>query len=422
MPYYKFQPNEIFYNTVKTHPSVKFHIYSGSIYYNDEPVQVASRQENPADQKREVLHLSSSFDKRRSLGGVSLYELNVDRLESDMIYSFKGKDSDGVSFSTVSTSSYMEASIGNIYKLKYPLSASIKSDFFDLSKFNSLRLKALKNTMNHYTFLSEHYAFKSEDYHSHNRDFNGLSNLGPHCRLISIPSIFYGSEIKKGTIDLKYYITGTLAGRVQDINRNGELIRTYPVDSALYGKVAGVTLYKEGFLILTGNLATSTNDVSGDNSIRDYYDLGVNTRPRWVYFGHTGSFDPTDGAYGLPIAPSSSFSIEFSGTHNIPTMTALAHAPRGELNFSSNPTYVEYGYATGSATTSSVLYRESLKKAKNIISSSYPDPAAEYQPQTYISKIGIYDKYRNLIAVAKLANPVRKREIDDYTFKLKLDI
>ena len=41
---------------------------------------------------------------------------------------------------------------------------------------------------------------------------------------------------------------------------------------------------------------------------------------------------------------------------------------------------------------------------------------------TYISSIGVYDKDRNLIAVAKLANPVRKLESEDFTFKLKLDI
>tara|TARA_R100001509_G_scaffold73906_1_gene41227 strand:+ start:176 stop:304 length:129 start_codon:yes stop_codon:yes gene_type:complete len=41
---------------------------------------------------------------------------------------------------------------------------------------------------------------------------------------------------------------------------------------------------------------------------------------------------------------------------------------------------------------------------------------------TYISSIGIYDKDQNLIAVAKVANPIRKLESEDYTFKLKLDI
>ena len=52
----------------------------------------------------------------------------------------------------------------------------------------------------------------------------------------------------------------------------------------------------------------------------------------------------------------------------------------------------------------------------------YNDPTASFQKQTYISRVAIYDEDKNLIAIAKLATPVRKRETDSYTFKLKLDI
>ena len=45
-----------------------------------------------------------------------------------------------------------------------------------------------------------------------------------------------------------------------------------------------------------------------------------------------------------------------------------------------------------------------------------------FKKQTYISKVGIYDDQRRLIGIAKLANPVRKTEDREYTFKLKLDI
>jgi len=40
----------------------------------------------------------------------------------------------------------------------------------------------------------------------------------------------------------------------------------------------------------------------------------------------------------------------------------------------------------------------------------------------YVSRIGIYDKNKNLIGVATLSNPVLKKEDQDYSFKLKLDI
>jgi hypothetical protein len=35
--------------------------------------------------------------------------------------------------------------------------------------------------------------------------------------------------------------------------------------------------------------------------------------------------------------------------------------------------------------------------------------------------VGIYDKDKNLIAIASLANPVKKTEKRDFMFKLRLD-
>jgi hypothetical protein len=45
-----------------------------------------------------------------------------------------------------------------------------------------------------------------------------------------------------------------------------------------------------------------------------------------------------------------------------------------------------------------------------------------FKRQTFITKIGIYDKEKNLIAIANMARAVKKTEDRDLTFKLKLDI
>jgi hypothetical protein len=52
----------------------------------------------------------------------------------------------------------------------------------------------------------------------------------------------------------------------------------------------------------------------------------------------------------------------------------------------------------------------------------YNNDTGSFRKETYISKIGIYDDQKNLIGIAKMATPVRKRENDQFTFKLKLDI
>ena len=107
----------------------------------------------------------------------------------------------------------------------------------------------------------------------------------------------------------------------------------------------------------------------------------------------------------------------------ISNLTLLSHANRGELNYSNNPTFISSSSAAQALTTGSLFYKEHPERViKNIVSSSFTQTTGSFEKITYITKIGIYDEYKNLIAVANLANPVRKREKDSFTFKLKMDL
>ena len=59
---------------------------------------------------------------------------------------------------------------------------------------------------------------------------------------------------------------------------------------------------------------------------------------------------------------------------------------------------------------------------KNTIQKPYCNYEENFEKQTFLSKMGIYDKDHNLIALVKMANPVRKKESDEMSFKLKLDL
>ena len=100
----------------------------------------------------------------------------------------------------------------------------------------------------------------------------------------------------------------------------------------------------------------------------------------------------------------------------------LANANRGELNYTNNPTYIEYGQVAYNPVTSSTFFGEQALNIKNIHSASYTDPTGSLKKTTYITKIGIYDENKKLIGVASVAKPVKKTEERDLTFKLKLDI
>ena len=103
-------------------------------------------------------------------------------------------------------------------------------------------------------------------------------------------------------------------------------------------------------------------------------------------------------------------------------MTMFAHARRGEVNYSNNPTFLEYGQEKLFFTSSNVYEQTSSIKIKNTVSSSYGDYNESFKKQVYISKIGIYDENKNLIAVASVSNPILKREDQDISFKMKLDV
>ena len=102
----------------------------------------------------------------------------------------------------------------------------------------------------------------------------------------------------------------------------------------------------------------------------------------------------------------------------------FAHAPKNELNWSNNPTYLDSGSKSGYVSNTSSFYYEESKSTlvKNVASSTFSTYSASFSPTTYIRTVGVYDKDRNLIAVAKVANPVKKTTEQDYTFKLKLDL
>jgi hypothetical protein len=312
MFYYTFKQNDTFHNRIETHPYVQFYINDSKIFYNN---------------KQEHSGALTSKEKHVPVGSISLYELNIDRPSDSLIYPFVTKQGSRTAFKTISTSGFNEFQFGDTITGSYPLSASVSRDYLDGgtvdvlgTTVNKPKLFALKNTLNYYKHLSRHYEYTSS--------YFGWDKGQQNMSLVSVPSIFYGSSIKKGTVSLKFYVTGTLAAECRDERRNGELIQTGPAGSTGSGSIAGVVLYNEGFILLTGSWDVSSHT-------EDYVVGGGSTTAKWIYFGTTGSY-PTHNV------PSSSFDMSFQGTNYVPVLTMLAHAPKGQLNYSSNPTYIDY--------------------------------------------------------------------------------
>ena len=389
MPFHKFDQNDIFYNRVETHPQVNLIIYDRKLYYNNKPRDSGSFVNNAG---------------MAPTGYVNLYELNIDRQSGNLIYPFVVKDGSLYSFSTISTQKFnTDFLYGDQITGSYPLSASISSErYAQGSPSPRTRIDALRTALDSYQIYSNAYAYSS--------------SLGDksdqEMRLVSIPSIFYGSSIQKGSVSCKFYVSGALINELRDDMKNGELrqvsVSTDGSTETASGSIAGVVLYNEGFLILTGSWPLSAKPAK--------YTVGEAAhKPRWIDFGTTGSTAADENV------PSSSFALNFSGTNYVPTLTMLAQAPASTVNFSNNPTSVSI-VSHLTASSGSVVYVESDKSPiTNIVSGTWNDPQPNFKRTVYINYVGIYDEKRNLIGIAKMANPVRKRDTDDFTFKLKLD-
>jgi len=381
MSLYTFHEDDLFTNTIEAYPEYRFYTQSGSIFINDN------------------LHLSGANTNNIigvPKGFISLYEYNIDRPSGNSIYPFIEKDGHRVTLKTRAKSSYNTSLLfGETDAGSYNLSSSISRYYFNSTSRS--RLSALRNTLNEYSVYSPHYQFSSSFGNKNTQIVN----------MISIPSILYGSRIKKGSISLKYYVSGTLVGELQDKNYNGELVQVGPYGSNGSGSVAGVCLYREGFLLLTGSWSLDSNTIQTD----------ANGNSKWIHFNYGANDGNTIGTTTV----SASFAIDYKGTTHTQTLTMFAHAPYSDLNHSNNPTFLDASEFKGSF-TSSVQYEENSRKIKNVVYSQFTDQEPEFKKVTYISKIAIYDEDKNLIGIAKVATPVRKTEEKQYTFKLKIDI
>lgn len=248
-------------------------------------------------------------------------------------------------------------------------------------------LYAIKNALNYNAFYSPHYQYSSSF---------GDKEAQEMC-MVSLVEIFYGNRLMKGSVILKVWNSGSLVASMTDENQNGELIQTFGSGS---GSVGGVVLYDEGVLLLTGSW--SLND-----AVTDDYDCPVGSdNPRWKYFGK--------GSETL-------YTLEWKGSTIVQNMLMYAHAPVGHLNYSSNPSYTKLDERNLPFSSSQEYREDDDMQLTNTIYSEHEEVYEDFRKQTFLSKIAILDEEKNVIAIATLAEPVRKIEDRAYVFKLSLD-
>jgi len=455
MAVFKFEDNDIFVNTLEANPETSFYIHSGTVSIDSIPSYMSGAVHS------NILHVDR--------GHISLYEMNIDRLSGDenqitasivaigeqnLASNTTTVDNYGVDFYPdssnpsairVNLSYNLSSSIYQFYypatvinevgqpSMVHPINQDLDSSAVSLNEngrvFHGFKNASPKESLawstglgydvpysingllSKYSFRSPHFAMVTEG-SLHQRDLRTVEAC-----FLNIPSIFYGSKIKRNTVELNYYVSGSVIGTLKDRGGRGELIQTGPQDSEGSGSVAGLIFYQEGLIILTGSWALGTNNsisyVKNDGSSTG------NTTNKWTHFASGLHQDLSSNAH----IHSASYTVDYQGTTRIPTVTMLCKAPYTELNWSNNPTFVKNsGSYNGKFTWSSNTFKQIPSDTANITDTDLVDYEPQQVKETYISKVAIYDKEKNLIGVAKVANPVRKTPDRSYLFKLKLDL
>lgn len=202
------------------------------------------------------------------------------------------------------------------------------------------------------------------DFHSrYNTAYDFNTGTYSDVRLFHIPSMYYDRQITTGTVRITDW-THKNSGSSPDVF----------VDDG-YGSLVlsgtrtqwGSVFYVEGLIVMTPPTAS------------------------WVIGGGTGSLTGTLSGTNA----GKKIQLEFSGSHPIITKTFMCRIHESECNCSRNPSWTK--------TVSGTLMRSGSDNT------------------TYISSVGLYNEDYELVAIAKIAQPVRKREQDRLDIRLRLD-
>lgn len=398
---FKFNENDIFRQTIITYPSYNFMFLLDSV---DNSFKVFLN--NP-------LTTGSAASIRTD--SLNLTEINVDRTGSQVIYPFIDKTSDQFWISGIDSGSYNAFKYGATNTGTYLNYKTIFRDF--ISDINNVYYKSLKNIWNSNRILSS--------------DFN-FDNFPTSSAFISVPKQYYGSCIRKGSVIAgvvtnnrgTFYPGSNTIRLAQDIYKDGILRvvqdgmpSSHP--SSTIGTKVGYVLYDYGVLIFQSASLFDYDPNSDTVALKGAADSflwssGTDAVYNWKWFSDNNFCDEEQNrTYCF---------LKFQGTNKIENLTMMCNAPRGKLNTSINPTSIEIGSDINLTQSSQFSFCENPNiNIKNVVSSTY-NIDEEFSKETYISLVYIYDENKELLGTVKLANPIVKKESNNYTVKVGWDL
>lgn len=205
----------------------------------------------------------------------------------------------------------------------------------------------------------------------------------------------YRINSPSGEYGILYATSSTGVMKLDEYNGGASSVKyphTASIDSNDYAKV-GLIYYQAGVVVLTASLFKD----HADGGILDESN-GSLKGPDWVDTTH----DIVNAFTGSEISSSADAlrhrlqNVQFNNTTELNSTIYFARANHNEFNYSSNPTYLS----------------GSKIRVKN---ESTDDPVS------YITTVGLYNDRRELLAVAKVSEPLKKTPDTEFTLRVRLD-
>ena len=95
------------------------------------------------------------------------------------------------------------------------------------------------------------------------------------------------------------------------------------------------------------------------------------------------------------------YNLQFNNTTELNSTIYFCRANNTEFNYSSNPTYL-----SSSGGPSEIVVKDGM---------------ADNDPHSYITSVGLYSPDNELLAVAKVSEPLKKNPSNELTLRVRLD-
>jgi hypothetical protein len=225
------------------------------------------------------------------------------------------------------------------------------------------------------------------------------------CFFINFARLLNKDEIKKESLEFSLYTT-TPDGSEADTDRTGlttigdyDAQDTYKTNSPageyglLYtasdasGDVVGHVYYQAGVVVLTSSIFTAATPTMTTASA-----MSTITTSSVEDLLVSGTIDECSNAIRYAYND-----IDYNNTTELNSTIYFCRANNTEFNYSSNPTY--------------------LSSSEIVVKGNNP----QADPVSYVTTVGLYSPDNELLAVAKLSEPLKKSPSNEITLRVRLD-